>query len=149
MTAGSVAAPPAGTPAPGADEAVAARSTPLSWFADLPRWAGGILGAVIVVIIWWLLAITVFRASGAVPTPVAVVRQVFDDGAGVYWRNASVTTWSAIKGYLWGNGLAFVLSVIVLLLPFLEGVAQQVAVVTYCIPLTAIEIGRASCRERV
>ena len=42
------------------------------------------------------------------------------------------------QGYLWGNLAAIALAVLVLLVPRLEGLANQIAIVTYCIPLVAI-----------
>ena len=45
---------------------------------------------------------------------------------------------SAVQGYLWGNLAAIALAVLVLLVPRLEALANQIAIVTYCIPLVAI-----------
>ncbi|HZZ96047.1 MAG TPA: ABC transporter permease subunit [Jatrophihabitantaceae bacterium] len=95
-------------------------------------------GIVVIGLVWWLLAVTVFEASRSVPTPAAVLRQYIHDGWHLYWSNAIVTTWSAVQGFFWGNLLAIVLAATVLLVPALEGVASQIAVISYCIPLTAI-----------
>jgi ABC-type nitrate/sulfonate/bicarbonate transport system permease component len=103
-----------------------------------PRWLGGLVGVVLVILAWTVLALTVFRHDGAVPTPLAVLRQYGDDGFAFYWNNMSVTLGGALLGFLWGNGLALGVAVLVLLLPRLEGVANQLAVISYCIPLTAI-----------
>lgn len=103
-----------------------------------PRWLGGFSGVVLIVIAWTVLALTVFRQNGAVPTPLAVIRQYGTDGIAFYWHNISVTLRGALIGFLWGNGLAIGVAVLVLLLPRLEGVAGQLAVISYCIPLTAI-----------
>jgi len=119
------ATPPPGTSAP--------RVRP-----DAPPWLGGLIGVVVVLVLWTLLSVTAYRTSGIVPTPWGVVEQFADTGFQQYWRNASVTTWSAAQGYLWGNLAALALSCVVLLLPAFEGVATQVAVISYCIPLTAI-----------
>ncbi|WP_432485658.1 ABC transporter permease [Kineococcus esterisolvens] len=105
---------------------------------DLPPWAGGLVGALLVLLAWTVLALTVFSSAGNVPTPWAVVQQLAADGTGLYWANVSITTWSALQGYLWGNLVAIALAVAVLLVPPLEGAATQVAVLTYCVPLTAI-----------
>jgi ABC-type nitrate/sulfonate/bicarbonate transport system permease component len=107
-------------------------------FAEMPRWMGGAIGVVAIVIVWWLAAITVFSSNGVVPTPVAVVRQFFDDGWSLYWDNAKHTISAAVQSFVWGNLAAFVLAVMVLLVPAAEGVATQIAVISYCIPLTAI-----------
>lgn len=106
--------------------------------ADMPPWLGGTVGLLVTVAVWWALADTVFRTTGVVPTPAAVVRQFISDGAGIYWTNASVTTWSAVQGYLWGNLIAVLLAAAVLLVPRLEEPASQIAVISHCIPMTAI-----------
>jgi len=103
-----------------------------------PRWLGGLAGVVLIIALWTVLALTVFRSSGAVPTPLAVLRQYGADGVEFYWRNTSITLSGALLGFLWGNGLAIGIALLVLLLPRLEGVASQIAVISYCIPLTAI-----------
>lgn len=101
-------------------------------------WAGAAIGLVLLVGCWWLVAVTAFRASGAVPTPAAVVGQFVTDGFGFYWSNATITLSGAALGFLWGNALALAIAVFVLLVPAVEGVATQLAVISYCIPLTAI-----------
>jgi ABC-type nitrate/sulfonate/bicarbonate transport system permease component len=103
-----------------------------------PRWLGGLVGVALIIIAWTALALTVFRQNGAVPTPLAVLRQYGTDGISFYWHNISITLRGALLGFLWGNGLAIGIAVLVLLLPKLEGVANQIAVISYCIPLTAI-----------
>ncbi|GAB3600826.1 ABC transporter permease [Kineococcus gypseus] len=103
-----------------------------------PTWAGALIGVLVVLAAWSALALTVFADAGNVPTPWAVVARFTADGPGLYWDNLSVTTVSALQGYLWGNLTAIALAVLVLLVPPLEGAATQVAVLTYCIPLTAI-----------
>lgn len=124
------------------EQAAAPLATPLEpagfRLLQMPRWVGAVIGVVAIVVVWWLLAITVFRSNGVVPTPVAVVRQFIDDGWSLYWDNAKYTIASSLKGFLWGNLAAFVLAVVVLLIPATEGVATQIAVISYCIPLTAI-----------
>ena len=52
--------------------------------------------------------------------------------------NLSGTLASAGRGYVWGNLAAIVLAALVLLVPVLEPVATQMAIVTYCLPLVAI-----------
>jgi sulfonate transport system permease protein len=101
-------------------------------------WAGAAIGLALLVGCWWLVAATAFRASGAVPTPGAVVSQFVADGFGFYWSNAAITLRGAALGFLWGNALALAIAVVVLLVPVIEGVATQLAVISYCIPLTAI-----------
>lgn len=98
----------------------------------------GLLGVVALVGLWWLLAATVFAGDGAVPTPWAVLAGMAADGWGFYGPNVSATLTAALQGFLWGNGLAIGVAVLVLLVPRLEAVATQLAVISYCIPLLAI-----------
>jgi|GEM_PF-3909192 len=77
----------------------------------LPSWATGIIGVGTTIAIWWILAITAFAnvgigSDGAIPTPLEVVQQLFEDGWGFYFRNGSVTLAEAAIGFAWGNGLA-------------------------------------------
>ena len=107
-----------------------------------PSWAIGTLGLVAMVAVWWLLAVTVFAPDGGdytpVPTPWAVLQAIGDAGLDFYWTNFSVTLREAATGYVWGNGLALALSALVLVVPQLEGILMQVAVVTYCVPIVAL-----------
>lgn len=98
----------------------------------------GLIGVVVLVALWWLLAATVFAGGGAVPTPAAVVASMAEDGWSFYGPNASATLSAAVQGFLWGNGLAIAVALLVLLVPRLEAVATQLAVISYCIPLLAI-----------
>lgn len=112
----------------------------------LPAWATGLIGVSITIGLWWLSAVTIFASvgrrpdgsGGAIPTPLQVVEQLFLDGFGFYWRNASVTLAEAGLGFLWGNALALVFAAIALIVPKLENLTTQIAVITYCIPIVAI-----------
>jgi ABC-type nitrate/sulfonate/bicarbonate transport system permease component len=114
--------------------------------SKLPPQLAGVVGVVITIGIWWLLAITVFAnvgarpdgSGGAIPTPLQVAEQLASDGFEFYWRNGSVTMAEAAIGFLWGNALALALAGVALLLPRLESLATQIAVITYCIPIVAI-----------
>jgi ABC-type nitrate/sulfonate/bicarbonate transport system permease component len=111
--------------------------------AGLPLWAVSVVGVVGLVAVWWIVAAVFFAPKGggtyaAIPTPPQVVQAFLDDGIGFFWRAFSVTLNEAAIGYLWGNGLALALSALVIVLPWLEGVLSQVAVITYCIPIVAI-----------
>ncbi|MFI7588916.1 ABC transporter permease [Spongisporangium articulatum] len=120
--------------APDAPAAAAAAREP----RERPQWLGGLLGTVGLIALWWLLADTLLRSTKAVPTPWEVVAQFPEDGWDFYWSNASITLAGAGKGFLWGNVAALAVAVLVLLLPPLEPVATQLAVISYCMPLTAI-----------
>ncbi|WP_181784391.1 ABC transporter permease, partial [Pseudonocardia pini] len=100
---------------------------------------GGVVGVVVIIVVWWVASLTLYQGSGAIPTPPSVVAKFFDaDQWSATLNNAAGTVGSAGLGYLWGNLGAIVLAVIVLLAPPLEALANQIAVVTYCIPLVAV-----------
>lgn len=101
-----------------------------------PAWALGSAGILVIIAFWWLVAATFMSRS--IPTPVRVVEQAVEDGLGFYWRNLNVTLAEAGVGYLWGNGLALVVAALVLVLPAMRGIAMQLAVISYCIPIVAI-----------
>ena len=113
---------------------------------SLPSSVAGLIGITITVLIWWLLATTVFAdvgrrpdgSGGAIPTPLAVLEKIFSDGFDFYFKNASVTLLEATIGFLWGNLLALMLTSVVIILPKLENLSTQIAVITYCIPVVAI-----------
>ena len=110
----------------------------LSWWKGRPSWTGGAVGVLLVVALWWLLALTVFASSQSVPTPWAVLTQFQKDGWDFYSTNAGVTLRGAAQGFLWGNAAALAIAALVLLVPPLEAIATQLAVISYCMPLTAI-----------
>ncbi len=110
---------------------------------SLPAWATGLVGGAIVIGLWWLGAVTVFAnvgslPGGAVPSPPDVLRQLLNDGGAFYLPHVSVTVWEAVIGFVWGTGLALALAALVLLVPRIEKIAMQIAVITYCIPIVAI-----------
>ena len=109
----------------------------------LPPWLIGVIGGIGIILLWWILAATVFSNVGpsgaqAIPTPFQVVATVIETGPQYYLNNFAVTLAEAGIGYLWGNGLALLLSAFVLIVPRLEGVAMQLAILTYCVPIVAI-----------
>ncbi len=121
-----------------------ARPRSIEWEdIHLPAWLTGLIGGISVVLLWWILASTVLSNVGpggvqAIPTPPQVVVEFIDTGWEFYVRNFSVTISEAGIGYLWGNGLALLLAALVLIVPRLEGVVMQLAIITYCIPIVAI-----------
>jgi len=110
----------------------------------LPGWAAALLGAVVLVAAWWVLSVTAFTpAPGTtftpVPSPLAVVQWLFVDG-NIWgaWGVFQPTITEAALGFLWGNTLALLLASTVLLVPRLEPIITQVAVVSYCLPVVAV-----------
>jgi ABC-type nitrate/sulfonate/bicarbonate transport system permease component len=107
-------------------------------FSALPRQVTSALGILAVLVVWEVLAVTVLAHGGAVPTPIAVAKGWVDDGWSFYRPNVQGTVWEAVRGFFWGNLLAFVLAVVVILVPFLERVISQIAVASYCLPVIAV-----------
>ncbi|MEI5672754.1 MULTISPECIES: ABC transporter permease [Nocardioides] len=109
----------------------------------IPGWLAGIIGGVGIVLAWWLFSVVAFRPDEGtsftpVPSPWAVFHRLFEDGLGAYWPAFEVTLTEAGYGFVWGNGLALLLASTVLLVPRLEPVIVQVAVVSYCLPMVAV-----------
>lgn len=102
-----------------------------------PRRLSGVVGVVVVLAVWSALGLFL-DADGAIPTPWAVLAGAVSDGPDLYVSNASVTLTSAAIGFLWGNALALALAAVVMLVPALEALVTQLAVISYCLPLTAI-----------
>jgi ABC-type nitrate/sulfonate/bicarbonate transport system permease component len=99
---------------------------------------GGLVGLVGLLAVWTLLALTYFKASKGVPTPLAVIKQAYDDGWDFYGPHLSQTGREAIFGYLIGNLVALLAAVAVVLIPVVESVVMQLAVASYCIPIMAV-----------
>ncbi|GAA1977822.1 ABC transporter permease [Microbacterium pumilum] len=106
----------------------------------LPAWVTGVIGGLLIVILWWMVAVFYVTPTGAhpIPTPLAVVQTYVESGWEYYWRNFSVTLTEAAIGYFWGNAIALILAAVVLVIPRLEGLAMQLAIITYCIPIVAV-----------
>lgn len=104
----------------------------------IARRFAGLTGVLILLAVWALVGAFGLGTHGAVPTPSAVVHQMIKDGAGLYWSNAIVTITYAAEGFLWGNLAALAVAASTLLLPRLALAASQLAVLSYCMPLTAI-----------
>ena len=112
-----------------------------SWraWASWPRAVHAGLGALLIVIAWYLVAEFGFRRSGSVPAPPDVLSQMLSDlSDGTVWKAIRITCAEAGEGYVVGNLLALAAAATVLLVPWLEGVVTQVAVIASCVPLTAI-----------
>lgn len=109
----------------------------------LPGWVTGLIGLAVLIFAWWLFSVTVFTPPPGtdftpVPTPLAVLQTLIADGLAPYWQVFQVTITEALIGFAWGNGLALLLASTVLILPKLETVVTQIAVVTYCLPIVAV-----------
>ena len=126
---------------PGSEALIAAGgapdSTATSFRARVRHVLLGLLGPLVLLVVWEVLALTVFAGKHSVPTPVGTVRQMWND-IDLYKENAPTTLREAGLGYLWGNLLALVLAASVALVPILEKTLLRVAITSYCLPVVAI-----------
>jgi ABC-type nitrate/sulfonate/bicarbonate transport system permease component len=104
----------------------------------VPAWVLSVAGVVMLLVLWQILGATVFEKGRAVPTPTAVVRQVFKDGWHFYGPNIGATLGEAFKGWLWGNAIAIAIAMLVLLGQAFERPVLQLGVASYCLPPLAI-----------
>jgi ABC-type nitrate/sulfonate/bicarbonate transport system permease component len=109
----------------------------MSGVLNRTTWLGGVIGLVGLVAVWWLLA-ALAVAGGTIPSPAEVVATMWTDGAALYWPNFTVTAGGALIGFAWGNALAIALAVAVVLIPPIESLATQLAILSYCTPLLAL-----------
>lgn len=86
---------------------------------------------------WEVVALTAAKHSGVVPTPVAIVRQMWRDRS-LYPPNLHSTLVEAGEGWLVGNGLAIVLGFVTVQLPLLEKALLRVGIATYALPIIAV-----------
>jgi len=139
LTAAPASAADAVTDALGASApSVAGRRPPDE--GGLPPWLGGSVGALVLLIAWELLAVTVFhRVGSGVPTPGSVVRRFAHDwSSGLYGPNLRQTMKEAITGYLVANVIAIALAVIFVQVPLVEKALLRIAIASYCLPIIAI-----------
>lgn len=99
---------------------------------------GGLVGTLCLIAVWAVLATTVFTTEDGVPTPWAVLRQIGRDGWGFYRPHIEQTGGEAVVGYLVGNAAAVACALLVLLVPVLERLVTQLAIVSYCLPIVAV-----------
>jgi ABC-type nitrate/sulfonate/bicarbonate transport system permease component len=109
----------------------------------IPGWLAGLIGAAGLLAAWWLFSVTVFQPPPGttftpVPSPFVVFQTIWTDGLAPYIGVFEVTITEALIGYAWGNGLALLVASTVLLLPQIETVVVQIAVVSYCLPVVAV-----------
>lgn len=113
-------------------------STSLSLSPERTRTLGiGAAGLVGTVALWWLVAATVL-ARFQVPTPGEVLATFADRGFDYYRTVFSITLEESLYGYLVGVALALTVAVLVLLVPFIEPIVMQLAVITYCLPIVVL-----------
>jgi ABC-type nitrate/sulfonate/bicarbonate transport system permease component len=100
----------------------------------------GLIGVLILVGLWEILALTVFDYVGSgVPTPTSVMTRFFSDwSSGLYGRNVGQTLKEAATGYIVANALAIVLGVAFVQMPLVEKALLRIAIASYCLTIIAI-----------
>jgi ABC-type nitrate/sulfonate/bicarbonate transport system permease component len=128
------------TDALGTQAPVTIGSLPRGARGGMPPWLGGTIGAVLLIIVWEILGLTLFHKTGSgVPTPTSVVSKFWSDwGAGLYGKNIGETMKEAATGYLVANGLAILLAIAFVQLPLIEKALLRIAIASYCLPIIAI-----------
>ncbi|GAC1310026.1 MAG: ABC transporter permease [Acidimicrobiales bacterium] len=107
---------------------------------ERPAWIAGGIGAVLLLVAWEVLAVTVFRKVGSgVPTPTSVVTKLWADiHRGLYGRNLRQTLKEAAFGYAVANALAIGLAIVFVQLPIVERALLRIAIASYCLPIIAV-----------
>lgn len=100
-------------------------------------WIVGALGASATVGLWWLAA-ELFFTPKQVPSPPDVLDVFTTRGFDYYQRIFTVTLKESGQGYLIGVALALLTAVLVLLVPVIEPIVMQFAVITYCLPIVVL-----------
>jgi ABC-type nitrate/sulfonate/bicarbonate transport system permease component len=93
-------------------------------------------GAVLLVAVWEVVALSLLRGRHVLPTPTSVIAEAWRDG--FYAAAVATTLWQAARGWLLGTALAVGCALMSLLSPRLESVLSRVGVISYCIPTVAI-----------
>ncbi|MCD0451519.1 ABC transporter permease subunit [Actinocorallia sp. API 0066] len=102
----------------------------------VPKWVAGLGGLAGLLLAWQAASLLV--PGDAVPTPLATFRTLIEDGWGFYWPHLEGTGWEALRGFVWGNLIAFGLALLVILVPQTERVITQIGVASYCLPIIAV-----------
>ncbi len=97
----------------------------------------GLLGVLGVLAVWQLLVLTLL-ADARIPSPAGVVEAAVDRGWDYYALHFGMTLEEAAVGFAYGTIAAIALAAVTLLVPALEQLVMQIAVITYCVPLVAI-----------
>jgi ABC-type nitrate/sulfonate/bicarbonate transport system permease component len=105
---------------------------------ELPAWAQGTLGGLLLLVLWQAVIAAGFSGNGTIPSRTEIVRQFFVDGPWFYVGNALHTLRAAVQGWLWGNFLAVALATLVMAVPFLAKPVLQLGIVSFCLPIVAI-----------
>jgi ABC-type nitrate/sulfonate/bicarbonate transport system permease component len=105
---------------------------------SISPWLLGIAGFILLVGVWEIVGETIFHNAAEFPAPSVIASSMHHDGWTFYRQNVSTTVWEAARGYFWGNLLAIVLAMLMLLTPVLEKPLLNLGVVSYCLPIVAV-----------
>ena len=89
------------------------------------------------ILLWELLARTVYAGSYRLSAPTAVVAEFFEF-PGLYLRNLWHSTKTAAWGFLWGNLAAIALAAASSLVPVLRRSIGAIALTIFCLPFIAV-----------
>ncbi len=95
------------------------------------------LGLIVLVALWEIAARTYLADLRIVPAPSQVVFSLFANFP-AYSPHLLATGHAALLGFLWGNGIAIVLALIVVLLPVIEPAIARLALAINCLPMLVI-----------
>lgn len=101
------------------------------------RWGAGAIG-IVAVLLLWSIAGHFEWFKGTIPTPWVVIETIHDKGWDYYANNFGPTIELSLRGFMWGNLLAIGLALLVVIVPLVEGVATQLAIISYCTPIIAV-----------
>lgn len=94
-----------------------------------------VIGLLLLVLVWQFAA-AVATGRHVIPSPESVISTLVKDH--FYGPSLRTTGWEAIRGYLWGNAVAFVFAALCVLIPSVQSLLTRLAVATYCTPTIAI-----------
>ncbi len=107
------------------------RAAPLQ--AILPM----VLGLILFTVAWELAARTLLASLRIIPAPSQVAYSLFAN-FGSYWPHLVATGQAAALGFFWGNSIAILMALVVVLLPVIEPAVSRVALAINCLPLLVI-----------
>ncbi|MFD0855095.1 ABC transporter permease, partial [Actinomadura adrarensis] len=106
-----------------------------------------IAGPVAVLVVWQILALTVFAGRHTVPTPTSVLSRAIDDWSFVL-PNLTQTFSEAAWGFVWGNLAAIVLAAVFIVVRPVERIFFRPVVAFYCLPLVAVAPALSAALEQ-
>lgn len=101
-------------------------------------WLPSVIGVALLLGVWELVGLTIFKTTKTVPAPTGIVHTMFRDGWSFYWPNIETTLREASVGWVWGNLLAIALAIAFIQVPILEKALMQLAVTSYCLPILVL-----------